>query len=426
MKGKVDVLLGIQWGDEGKGKLIDFISDDYDVVARFSGGNNAGHTICFDDKKYVLHLIPSGIFRSNCINIIGNGVVIDPISLVDEITKLESLGLDVKQNLYISQRAHLILPTHRLLDKNSEILKGDKKIGSTLKGIGPTYMDKTGRNGIRVGDIFGDYKEKLISLGQKHLSMMSDQMVVDAEEYVREQKNWIASIEVLKSYNIIDSENYINDALKMGKSVLAEGAQGTLLDLDFGSYPYVTSSSTTIAGVISGLGVAPLHINKVTGIFKAYTTRVGSGPFPTELDNPIGEDLRRVGNEYGSTTGRERRCGWLDLPLLKYSCMINGITELNIMKIDVLSHLNEIEVCVGYLVDGSFTQNIPFDISENVVPVYKKLPGWRQHISNTTSWDLLPKECQEYIKFVETEVGIPVTRVSVGPDRKQTINKNPL
>ena len=423
MKGKVDVLLGLQWGDEGKGKLVDFITPDYDIVARFSGGNNAGHTLIIDDKKYVLHLIPSGIFRSNCINIIGNGVVIDPISLVDEITKLEALGLDVKQNLYISQRAHLILPTHRLLDKNSEILKGDKKIGSTLKGIGPAYMDKTGRNGIRVGDIFGDYKEKLISLGQKHLTMMSNQMVVDSDEYVREQKDWINAVEVLKSYNIIDSENYINNALKMGKSVLAEGAQGTLLDLDFGSYPYVTSSSTTIAGVISGLGVAPLHINKVTGIFKAYTTRVGSGPFPTELDNAIGEDLRRVGNEYGSTTGRERRCGWLDLPLLKYSCMINGVTELNIMKIDVLSHLNEIEVCVGYLVDGSFTQNIPFDISENVVPVYKKLPGWRQHISNTTSWDLLPKECREYIKFVETEVGIPVTRVSVGPDRKQTINR---
>ena len=423
MKGKVDVLLGLQWGDEGKGKLVDFITPDYDIVARFSGGNNAGHTLIIDDKKYVLHLIPSGIFRSNCINIIGNGVVIDPISLVDEITKLEALGLDVKQNLYISQRAHLILPTHRLLDKNSEILKGDKKIGSTLKGIGPAYMDKTGRNGIRVGDIFGDYKEKLISLGQKHLSMMSNQMVIDSDEYVREQKDWINAVEVLKSYNIIDSENYINNALKMGKSVLAEGAQGTLLDLDFGSYPYVTSSSTTIAGVISGLGVAPLHINKVTGIFKAYTTRVGSGPFPTELDNAIGEDLRRVGNEYGSTTGRERRCGWLDLPLLKYSCMINGVTELNIMKIDVLSHLNEIEVCVGYLVDGSFTQNIPFDISENVVPVYKKLPGWRQHISNTTSWDLLPKECREYIKFVETEVGIPVTRVSVGPDRKQTINR---
>jgi adenylosuccinate synthase len=426
MKGKVDVLLGLQIGDEGKGKVVDLVSTNYDIVARYQGGANSGHTICFDDKKYVLHLIPSGIFRSNCVNIIGNGVVIDPISLVDEITKLEALGLDVKQNLYISQRAHLILPTHRLLDKNSEILKGDKKIGSTLKGIGPTYMDKTGRNGIRVGDIFGDYKEKLISLSQKHLSMMSNQMIIDAEDYVKEQKNWINSVEILKSYNIIDSENYINQALKMGKSVLAEGAQGTLLDLDFGSYPYVTSSSTTIAGVISGLGVAPLHINKVTGIFKAYTTRVGSGPFPTELDNPIGEDLRRVGNEYGSTTGRERRCGWLDLPLLKYSCMINGVTELNIMKIDVLSHLNEIEVCIGYLVDGSFTQNIPFDISENVVPVYKKLPGWRQHISNTTSWDLLPKECREYIKFVETEVGIPVTRVSVGPDRKQTINKNPL
>ena len=423
MKGKVDVILGLVFGDEGKGKIIDLISHDYDIVARFNGSDNAGHSIVIDNKKHVLHLIPSGVFRPNCINIIGNGCLINPISFVDEISKLKEIGIDITQTLYISKRAHLILPTHRLLDKSSEISKGSKKIGSTLKGIGPTYMDKTGRNGIRVGDIFGDVKSKLIELSQKHLSFLHKDMVIDAEDYINEQNKWIDAIEILKQYNIIDSEIYINQALSEGKSVLAEGAQGTLLDLDFGSYPYVTSSSTTIAGVISGLGVAPLHINKVTGIFKAYTTRVGSGPFPTELDNPIGEDLRRVGNEYGSTTGRERRCGWLDLPLLKYSCMINGVTELNIMKIDVLSHLNEIEVCIGYLVDGSFTQNIPFDISENVVPVYKKLPGWRQHISNTTSWDLLPKECQEYIKFVETEVGIPVTRVSVGPDRKQTINR---
>jgi len=423
MKGKVDVILGLVFGDEGKGKIIDLISHDYDIVARFNGSDNAGHSIVIDNKKHVLHLIPSGVFRPNCINIIGNGCLINPISFVDEISKLKEIGIDITQTLYISKRAHLILPTHRLLDKSSEISKGSKKIGSTLKGIGPTYMDKTGRNGIRVGDIFGDVKSKLIELSQKHLSFLHKDMVIDAEDYINEQNKWIDAIEILKQYNIIDSEIYINQALSEGKSVLAEGAQGTLLDLDFGSYPYVTSSSTTIAGVISGLGVAPLHINKVTGIFKAYTTRVGSGPFPTELDNPIGEDLRRVGNEYGSTTGRERRCGWLDLPLLKYSCMINGVTELNIMKIDVLSHLNEIEVCIGYLVDGSFTQNIPFDISENVVPVYKKLPGWRQHISNTTSWDLLPKECREYIKFVETEVGIPVTRVSVGPDRKQTINR---
>ena len=422
MKGKVDVLLGLQWGDCGKGKVIDLISDDYDVVARFSGGNNAGHTICFDNRKFVLHLIPSGIFRPNCINIIGNGVVIDPISLVEEITQLENIGVDVKQNLYISQRAHLILPTHRLLDKSSEIQKGDSKIGSTLKGIGPTYMDKTGRNGIRVGDIFENYKEKLITLSQKHLSMMTKEMIIDAEEYVKEQKEWVRCVEIIKSYNIIDSEYYINNALNEGKSVLAEGAQGTLLDIDFGSYPFVTSSNTTIAGVVSGLGTPPNKIDKVCGIFKAYTTRVGSGPFPTELNNSIGEDIRRVGNEYGSTTGRERRCGWLDIPLLKYSCMINGVTELNIMKIDVLSHLTQIEVCVGYLVNGYFTETVPYDISD-VVPVYKKLDGWRKDITNIKEYESLPIECKKYIEFIESKIGVPITKISVGPDRIQTINR---
>jgi adenylosuccinate synthase len=423
MKNKVDVLLGLQWGDEGKGKLVDFITPNYDIVARFQGGANAGHTLIIDGKKFVLHLIPSGVFRPNCINIIGNGVVIDPISLVEEIKQLESLGVELINTLYISKRAHLILPTHRLLDKSSEVSKGKQKIGSTLKGIGPTYMDKTGRNGIRVGDIFGDVKSKLIELSQKHLSLFHKEMVIDAEEYVREQDKWLESINILKKYNIIDSESYINNALSEGKSVLAEGAQGTLLDVDFGSYPFVTSSNTTIAGVISGLGIAPSKINNVTGIFKAYTTRVGSGPFPTELDNEIGEKIRKVGNEFGSTTGRERRCGWLDLPLLKYSCMINGVTELNIMKIDVLSEFNEIKVCTGYLVDGEFTTNIPYDISD-VIPVYKTFSGWNNiDISNITDFFVLPDACQDYIKFIEKEIGIPITRISVGPDRKQTINR---
>jgi adenylosuccinate synthase len=422
MKGKVDVILGLVFGDEGKGKIIDLISHDYDIVARFNGSDNAGHSIVIDNKKHVLHLIPSGVFRPNCINIIGNGCLINPISFVDEINKLKEIGIDITQTLYISKRAHLILPTHRLLDKSSEISKGSKKIGSTLKGIGPTYMDKTGRNGIRVGDIFGDVKSKLIELSQKHLSLLHKDMVIDAEDYINEQNKWIDAIEILKQYNIIDSEIYINQALSEGKSVLAEGAQGTLLDVDFGSYPFVTSSNTTIAGVVSGLGIAPNKINGVTGIFKAYTTRVGSGPFPTELDNEIGEKMRKIGNEYGSTTGRERRCGWLDIPLLKYSCMINGVTELNIMKIDVLSEFDKINVCTGYLVDGKFTQNVPYDISD-VIPVYKTFDGWNRDISKITDFYVLPNKCQEYIKFLEKEVGIPITRISVGPDRKQTINR---
>lgn len=423
MKSKVDVLLGLQWGDEGKGKLVDFITPNYDIVARFQGGANAGHTIIIDGKKFVLHLIPSGIFRDGCINIIGNGVVIDPIDLIGEIETLEKLGIDVKSHLYISKRAHLILPTHRLLDKSSEIAKGKNKIGSTLKGIGPTYMDKTGRNGIRVGDIFDNLEQRVDSLTDKHILLMTN-IVIDAEQYDSEMKSWFECVEKIKQYNIIDSEYYINQALSLGKSVLAEGAQGTLLDVDFGSYPYVTSSNTTISGVVSGLGIAPTKIQNVTGIIKAYTTRVGSGPFPTELDNEIGEDLRRVGNEYGATTGRERRCGWLDLPLLDYSCMVNGVTELNIMKIDVLSHLSEIKVCVGYSFNGQekITQ-VPFDLSEDFQPIYETLRGWRKDISGIKEYRYLPKECRDYIEFVEKWIKIPITRISVGPDRKQTINK---
>lgn len=422
MKNKVDVLLGLQWGDEGKGKLVDFITPNYDIVARFQGGANAGHTLIIDGNKYVLHLIPSGIFRKDCINIIGNGVVIDPIDLMNEIKTLEQIGVDVKSSLYISKRAHLILPTHRLLDKSSEIAKGKNKIGSTLKGIGPTYMDKTGRNGIRVGDIFDNLEQRVESLTDKHVLLMSN-IVTDSETFESETNSWFQAVEELKKYNIIDSEYYINQALKNGKSVLAEGAQGTLLDIDFGSYPYVTSSNTTISGVISGLGVAPSRIDTVTGIFKAYNTRVGSGPFPTELNNEIGEEIRRVGNEYGATTGRERRCGWLDLPLLEYSCMINGVTELNMMKIDVLSHLSEIKVCIGYSYQGNLSSEIPFNLDEEFEPQYQTFKGWLEDITNIREYSELPKECKEYIEFVEKWIKIPITRISVGPDRNQTINR---
>lgn len=422
MKSKVDVLLGLQWGDEGKGKLVDFITPNYDIVARFQGGANAGHTLIIEGNKYVLHLIPSGIFRKDCINIIGNGVVIDPIDLINEIKTLEKIGVDVKSSLYISKRAHLILPTHRLLDKSSEISKGKKKIGSTLKGIGPTYMDKTGRNGIRVGDIFDNLKERVDSLTDKHILLMTN-IVIDSGDFDREINSWYQAVEELRQYNIIDSEYYINQALSEGKSVLAEGAQGTLLDVDFGSYPYVTSSNTTISGVISGLGVSPKRIDKVTGIFKAYNTRVGSGPFPTELDNEIGEDIRRVGNEYGATTGRERRCGWLDLPLLDYSCMINGVTELNLMKIDVLSHLDEIKICTGYSYNQEETDQVPFDLNDDFEPIYQTFKGWKKDISEIKEYSKLPKECREYIEFVEKWIYIPITRISVGPDRNQTINR---
>ena len=426
MKSKVDVLLGLQWGDEGKGKLVDFITPNYDIVARFQGGANAGHTLIINGEKHVLHLIPSGIFRDNCINIIGAGVVIDPIALVEEIRTLENLGVDVKSKLKISKRAHLILPTHRMLDKVSEIEKVENKIGSTLKGIGPTYMDKTGRNGIRIGDINNNLKDKYENLVEKHYNLLKDRInsnQIDISNYIQERVKWEESIEVLRTFDLIDSEYYINKALKERKTVLAEGAQGSLLDIDYGTYPYVTSSNTTISGVISGLGIPPTKIQNVSGIFKAYTTRVGSGPFPTELDNGIGEDLRKVGNEYGATTGRERRCGWLDLPLLEYACMINGVTELNIMKIDVLSHLDIIQVCTGYICDGDVSDQVPFDLNNNFQPIYQEFKGWKKDISEIKEYKHLPKECKEYIKFIEDWIKIPITRISVGPDRNQTINK---
>jgi adenylosuccinate synthase len=425
---KVDVLLGLQWGDEGKGKLVDFITPNYDIIARFQGGANAGHTLIFDGKKHVLHLIPSGIFRDNCINIIGSGVVIDPIALVEEIKLLESHGVNVKPKLRISNKAHLILPTHRVLDKVSELDKGDKKIGSTLKGIGPTYMDKTGRNGVRMGDIFNNLKEKYSVLKEKHFLIMERHKTtlewLDLYSQIeKEELLWFESIEYLKQIDFIDSEYFINKSLKERKTVLAEGAQGSLLDVDYGTYPFVTSSNTTISGVISGLGVSPHSIGSVTGIFKAYTTRVGSGPFPTELDNEVGEKMRQIGSEFGATTGRSRRCGWLDLPALKYSCMINGVTELNIMKLDVLSHFETIKVCVGYNYKAEvYKDTIPFDLSDlDIEPIYKELKGWNVDITNCKTYDELPEEAKDYISFILTEVNIPITRISVGPDRLQTI-----
>jgi adenylosuccinate synthase len=422
---KVDVLLGLQWGDEGKGKLVDFITPNYDIIARFQGGANAGHTLIFDGKKYVLHLIPSGIFRDNCINIIGSGVVIDPIALIEEIRLLEQIGIDVKSKLKISKRAHLILPTHRLLDKVSELSKGDSKIGSTLKGIGPTYMDKTGRNGIRVGDINTNLKDKYEELVKKHYDILKSNVnfdKIDINNYPSERIKWEESIEALKNFDIIDSEYFINSALKEKKTVLAEGAQGSLLDIDYGTYPFVTSSNTTISGVISGLGVPPSSIGNVTGIFKAYTTRVGSGPFPTELKNEIGEKIREIGNEYGATTGRERRCGWLDLPALKYACMINGVTELNMMKLDVLSNFDVIKICVGYSLDGEiYKDTIPFEMKDSIRPIYVDMEGWLEDISGCLSYDELPQQAKDYISFIQMEVNVQITRISVGPDRLQTI-----
>jgi adenylosuccinate synthase len=433
---KVDVLLGLQWGDEGKGKLVDFITPNYDIIARFQGGANAGHTLIFDGKKYVLHLIPSGIFRNNCINIIGAGVVIDPIALVEEIKTLQEIGVDVRSKLKISKRAHLILPTHRLLDKASELSKGDAKIGSTLKGIGPTYMDKTGRNGIRIGDIGVGLIQKYETLTDKHRDILDNNksfikyyfdthgtnLYDKSDSFIEEQTKWFDAIRFLKEFDLIDSEYYINQALKQRLTVLAEGAQGSLLDVDYGTYPFVTSSSTTVSGVCSGLGVPPQAIGNVTGIFKAYTTRVGSGPFPTELDNEVGEKMRKIGSEFGATTGRPRRCGWLDLPALKYSCMINGVTELNIMKLDILSDFETIKVCVGYNVDGEFYKDtIPFDVSVPIEPIYVELKGWNKDISDCRVFEELPKEAKDYIAFIQLETNCPITRVSVGPDRLQTI-----
>ena len=418
---KADVLLGLQWGDEGKGKIVDVFTPRYDVIARFQGGPNAGHTLEFNGIKHVLRTIPSGIFRENSINIIGNGVVIDPVVVMSEIHALVKMGVDVKAKLLFARKAHLILPTHRLLDAASEASKGKEKIGSTLKGIGPTYMDKTGRNGIRVGDILlPGFKAKYDALVEKHKQILSHH---NFEYNLGEMEpEWFASIEELKAFQQIDSEHYVNEALRSGKSILAEGAQGSLLDIDFGSYPFVTSSNTICAGACTGLGIAPNRIGNVFGIFKAYCTRVGSGPFPTELFDEIGQGIRDRGHEYGSVTKRPRRTGWLDLPALKYAVMINGVTELLMMKADVLSGEKTIKVCTAYNYQGKQIDHLPFDYSpELLTPVYTELPGWSEDLTGVKSPEELPASLHAYIEFIEKYIGVPVSVVSVGPDRTQTL-----
>jgi adenylosuccinate synthase len=419
----VNLLLGLQWGDEGKGKIVDVLTSNYDIIARFQGGPNAGHTLIFDGHKHVLHTIPSGIFHEKAINIVGNGVVIDPVIFKKEIENLSNFNLDFKTKLLISRKAHLILPTHRLLDAASETSKGKAKIGSTLKGIGPTYMDKTGRNGMRIGDLeLADWKERYNILTQKHIKMI-DFFDVELEYNLKElESDFFQAIDELKKLTFIDSEEYLNNALKNGKTVLAEGAQGSMLDIDFGTYPYVTSSTTTAAGACTGLGVAPNKIGEVFGIFKAYTTRVGSGPFPTELFDEAGEIMSRVGHEFGATTGRPRRCGWLDLVALKYAVEINGVTQLMMMKGDVLSGFETLKVCTSYNYQGREVHHLPYNIEEhNVSPIYTELKGWKDDLTAMTSVDTLPIELLNYIKFIEDFVEVPVKIVSVGPDRKQTI-----
>ena len=416
----VDVLLGLQWGDEGKGKIVDVLTPEYDIIARFQGGPNAGHTLEFEGIKHVLHTIPSGIFRDNVVNVIGNGVVIDPVILKNEIAQLEKLNVNVKDKLLISKKAHLILPTHKLLDKASEIAKGKHKIGSTLKGIGPTYMDKTGRNGIRVGDINNqDFKEKYNRLKEKHFALLKDTNLINDLESL--ESEFIESIQYLQNFQHIDSEHYLNNAAKNGKKILAEGAQGTLLDIDFGTYPFVTSSNTITAGTCTGLGIAPNKIQKIVGIFKAYCTRVGSGPFPSELKDEVGEKMRQIGHEFGATTGRERRCGWIDLPALKYAIMINGVTELSMMKADVLDSFEDIFVCTHYLQDGEKINFFPFELSDSTQPVLKKIKGWNTDITKCKNEDSFPNELSDYIKFLEQELDIPISIVSVGPNRSETI-----
>ncbi|HRG58820.1 MAG TPA: adenylosuccinate synthase [Bacteroidia bacterium] len=418
---KVDVLLGLQWGDEGKGKIVDVLTPKYNIIARFQGGPNAGHTLEFDGIKHVLHTIPSGIFRSNTMNVIGNGVVMDPVIFKKEIDSIEKLGVETSKCLVISKKAHLILPSHRLLDAASEAAKGKEKIGSTLKGIGPTYMDKTGRNGLRIGDITSPkFMEKYNNLVTKHKQLLA---FYDYSYHLEQLEfEWFESLELLKKIPQIDSDYYLNDALTSGQTILAEGAQGSLLDIDFGTYPFVTSSNTTCAGACTGLGIAPNKIGKVIGIFKAYCTRVGSGPFPTELNDANGEAMRKVGNEYGSTTGRARRCGWLDLPALKYAIMVSGVTELVMMKADVLSQFDKIKVCTSYKIGDSISTSFPYDYeAEGAEPIYVELNGWHQDLTSITEEANFPQALKDYIQYIETAVNVPVSIVSVGPNRNQTI-----
>lgn len=422
---KADVLLGLQWGDEGKGKVVDVLAPRYDVIARFQGGPNAGHTLEFEGIKHVLHTIPSGIFHPGKINIIGNGVVIDPVIFKKEIDALTAMGVDIRKNLFISRKAHLILPTHRMLDAASELSKGKEKIGSTLKGIGPSYMDKTGRNGLRIGDIeHTDFKKRYDALVAKHNDLLGfHKFNKSLSEF---ESGWEEGIALIRTMNLIDSEYEINGYLDKGLSVLAEGAQGSLLDIDFGSYPFVTSSNTVTAGTCTGLGIAPSRIGEVYGIFKAYCTRVGSGPFPTELDNEIGERIRKAGNEFGATTGRARRCGWLDLPALKYTIMLNGVTKLIMTKPDVLSGFETIRVCTHYKYEGKLIDRMPYDIVNNsVTPEYKEMAGWTLPEDGVQELHQLPSSLSDYISFLEKELNVPVVIVSVGPDRKETLARDP-
>ena len=419
----VDLLLGLQWGDEGKGKIVDVLTSSYDIVARFQGGPNAGHTLEFEGNKHVLHTIPSGIFHPKATNLIGNGVVVDPVIFIKEIEGLKPYNIDFNKKLLISKKAHLILPTHRLLDAASEASKGKAKIGSTLKGIGPTYMDKTGRNGIRVGDILAsNWEEKYKRLSLKHLNMLKSYNISIDYDLNGLESEFFSSIENLKKFKLVDSEQYLIDAQKEGSKILAEGAQGSLLDVDFGTYPFVTSSTTTAAGACTGLGIAPNKIKEVFGIFKAYATRVGSGPFPTELFDNIGKTMARVGNEFGSTTGRARRCGWIDLVALKYCININGVTQLMMMKGDVLSGFNKIKVCTAYKTESGIIDYLPYDISNReVIPIFDELPGWKEDLTDINDLNQFPVNFNNYISYLEEALNTPIKIVSVGPDRKQTI-----
>ncbi len=419
---KADILLGLQWGDEGKGKVVDVLTSEYEVVARFQGGPNAGHSLQFDTHKFILHTIPSGVFHPGKVNVIGNGVVIDPAIFAEEVEMLRESGFPPEENLYISRKAHLILPTHRLLDAASEAAKGKTRIGSTLKGIGPAYMDKTGRNGLRTGDLLRpDFRERYEALKKKHLAILN--MYDYPADPSEMEEAWFAGIEVIRRFRLVESEYLLNRMLDEGKSLLAEGAQGTLLDIDFGTYPYVTSSNTIAAGALTGLGLAPSRIGEVYGIFKAYLTRVGSGPFPTELHGEEGERLRQQGNEYGATTGRPRRCGWLDLPALRYAIMLNGVTRLIMTKPDVLTGLNELRICTAYRIDGRETRELPYSLDQKIEPVYRTFPGWDDDISRARNFNELPPQLGDYIAFIEKETGVPVTMISVSPDREAIIRR---
>ena len=422
MSSKLDVVLGLQWGDEGKGKIVDVLAGRYPAVARFQGGPNAGHSLHFDGKSFVVRSIPSGIFREGSVNIIGSGVVLDPVTFKEECANVSAMGIEPKEKIVISKKAHLILPTHRLLDAAYEAAAGKGKIGSTLKGIGPTYTDKVGRHGLRVGDILApDFKERYAKLKERHHRLLDDLHF----EYdpAQGEAEWMEAVEFLKGFRLVDCEYFVDSLLKEGKPILAEGAQGSMLDVDFGSYPFVTSSSTTVGGVCTGLGLAPSRLGKVFGIFKAYCTRVGSGPFPTELFDETGETLRRVGHEFGAVTGRPRRCGWLDLVALKYTAMIDGVTDLIMMKSDCLDDFDTIKACTSYKVDGVETKEVPFDIATEIEPVYTEFPGWKKDLTGMRSESELPKEFKDYVKFIEDYLGVPVTIISLGPDREATIER---